>query len=649
MQTINLHIYEKKIIPVLHAKQGDVGRKFKVIITDGTDGYTIPADANLSVWYEGASGVGNYTDIGGESAIHVVDNVVIVEMIAQMLNNAGDGKLCLIMANADGDEIGTWNIPYSVEAVPGLGSKPAEQHLNALADAQKRAENSAIEASVYAQDASMYRDEAKNWAEAAEDAANSVLYAKLSTAVTDINNGVTDNAVSALEQGKVKVFTDSNGATTVMLLDDVAEATQIDVNKDIHLVLAGHTISFTGTVDSLVFGTDTDCVIDGTASGSAIYKNVTGSGTNTIVQAKGKKLAIHGGEYTLAEPSTTAIAFRISTGYFGMHGATVNCSAQANATHCRAVQTTVDAIFEKCTINAMGAKNPIGVAVGGGVVKITDCTINVTNGSTETMGVWNMTTGATLIVENSSISAISTVTTRGLKTATGTQTHLSNSVIFADAPQGHVGATGVAVGVYTNGTLFCKDTNVTGTHSGISNHGKLYVSGGTFMGSTHGGFYLAHGADGIAYIRDATIRCGEYNGQFADFWESGDNTRLGALYVGGGTGANSSNVTAFLDGCVLNDTYNGTDKGAWHCLVLRGTDGETGHNISISNSQVTGYIRVDNETMKLNVGVGTNITTGTLAGSTADYTEFTDKLYRKHHDSEALNGKDFATLLAYAQ
>jgi hypothetical protein len=163
------------------------------------------------------------------------------------------------------------------------------------------------------------------------------------------------------------------------------------------------------------------------------------------------------------------------------------------------------------------------------------------------------------------------------------------------------------------------------------------------MGSTHGGFYLSHGADGIAYIRDAISRCGEYTGQFADFWESG-NERLGALYVGGGTGANNSNVTAFLDGCVLNDTYNGTDKGAWACLVLRGTDGETGHNISISNSQVTGYIRIDNDTMKLNVGVGTNITTGTFGGSSANYAEFTDKLYRKHHESEILNGKDFANI-----
>lgn len=172
MQTINLHIYEKKIIPVLHAKQGDVGRKFKAIITDGTDGYTIPDDANLSVWYSGPSGEGNYSDINDRSAFAISGNTVTVELITQMLNNKGDGKLCLIIAKADGTQIGMWNIPYVVEEVPGLGSKPAEQHLNALADAQKKAENSAIDASVYAQDASMYRDEAREWAEAAEDAAN---------------------------------------------------------------------------------------------------------------------------------------------------------------------------------------------------------------------------------------------------------------------------------------------------------------------------------------------------------------------------------------------------------------------------------------------------------------------------------------------
>lgn len=143
MQTIYLDISNKGVIPTIYAKQGDVRRKFKAILTDNMVAYAVPEGAAFSVWYSGASGDGNYTDIGAENAVAVAGNEVTVELIAQMLNNAGDGELCLIMTGADGFQLGTWNIPYRVEAVPGVGSKPAEQYwaafderVNALIDAK---------------------------------------------------------------------------------------------------------------------------------------------------------------------------------------------------------------------------------------------------------------------------------------------------------------------------------------------------------------------------------------------------------------------------------------------------------------------------------------------------------------------------------
>lgn len=128
MQTIYLDLSRKGLSPTVYAKQGDVRRKFKVILTDNMVAYAVPDGAAFSVWYSGASGDGNYTDIGAESAVAVSGNEVTVDLIAQMLNNAGEGELCLIMTGADGSQIGTWNILYKVEAVPGVGSKPAEQY-----------------------------------------------------------------------------------------------------------------------------------------------------------------------------------------------------------------------------------------------------------------------------------------------------------------------------------------------------------------------------------------------------------------------------------------------------------------------------------------------------------------------------------------
>lgn len=140
MQTICLNFYKKSVTPVLYAKQLDVGRKFKAIISDGTDGYAIPSNTVFTVWYSGASGEGNYDTVGDHSAFSVSGNTVTVELITQMLNNKGAGNLCLQMAMADGSQLGTWNIPYDVEGVPGAGSHPATQH-NCLFAAKKEVAN----------------------------------------------------------------------------------------------------------------------------------------------------------------------------------------------------------------------------------------------------------------------------------------------------------------------------------------------------------------------------------------------------------------------------------------------------------------------------------------------------------------------------
>lgn len=128
MQTIYLDISNKGVVPTIYAKQGDVGRKFAVSITNNGIAYQIEDDSVISVWYDGASGSGNYKDIEDESAVYVSGNKITVKMIAQMLVNAGNGNVCLVIKTADGEEIGTWNIPYEVEARAGVGSKPAHDN-----------------------------------------------------------------------------------------------------------------------------------------------------------------------------------------------------------------------------------------------------------------------------------------------------------------------------------------------------------------------------------------------------------------------------------------------------------------------------------------------------------------------------------------
>ena len=135
MQTINLDISKKEIIPILYAKQADVGRKFKAIITDGGTAYPVPAGAAVSIWYSGASGEGNYTDVGANSAVSVSGNEIVVELITQMVANYGVGTMCIVIHTADGKQLGTWNIPYMVEPLPGMGSEAAQAYFTAFSKA----------------------------------------------------------------------------------------------------------------------------------------------------------------------------------------------------------------------------------------------------------------------------------------------------------------------------------------------------------------------------------------------------------------------------------------------------------------------------------------------------------------------------------
>lgn len=138
MQTIYLDISNKGVVPTVYAKQNDVGRKFAVILTDSGLPYIPVSGSAFSVWYKGASGEGNYTDIGDKPAFSLSENKVEVEMIAQMLSAHGDGILCLTLNSPDGNQISSWNIPYMCEIVPGSESEKAEEYYTAFSKAVEK-------------------------------------------------------------------------------------------------------------------------------------------------------------------------------------------------------------------------------------------------------------------------------------------------------------------------------------------------------------------------------------------------------------------------------------------------------------------------------------------------------------------------------
>ena len=160
MQNFELDITNKRVIPLLYAKQRDVGAKIHVVLTDNKEPYTVPNDVQFSVWFSGKSGSGNYTEIDGKSAFVVEGNTITVELIHQMLNNAGEHAMCLVMNDASGNQRGMWNIPYFVEEIPGADSEAATAYYNAFLDAQKKAEEAADRAETAATEADLSAEEA---------------------------------------------------------------------------------------------------------------------------------------------------------------------------------------------------------------------------------------------------------------------------------------------------------------------------------------------------------------------------------------------------------------------------------------------------------------------------------------------------------
>lgn len=176
--------------------------------------------------------------------------------------------------------------------------------------------------------------------------------------------------------------------------------------------------------------------------------------------------------------------------------------------------------------------------------------------------------------------------------------NIENSRIFADAEycNNETDYIYMSVGIENMGVATVKNCDVTGTHSGISSSGELYVDGGTYRSIGHGGIYIS-GNGKTSYIQNATLKACEYEGKYNVNPECSNNT---GFYVGGGAG--QDNLVVYIDNC---DFY-----GTRSPFALRGTDGEQNNKIYISNSRIFGdsKIRIDNNSHKLYLGKGNEFT-----------------------------------------
>ncbi len=511
---------------------------------------------------------------------------------------------------------------------------------------------------------------------------NASYYESLALAMADINGGTTANALTDSSNAVVRVDMEDTGAITVTLLANDASNATITVEKDLTLMLEDKVLSFTGD-GCLNFAAGTDATING-----GTLQRVMNDGADALylVQTAGK-LKINGGSYQISgyhpngfmavkAANTSALLEICNAEVSAINGEneanTGVKTIQTQAVQTRITGTTVTAdanilaqavlgvgriLIKDSTINANSRRDlsqavcmpNVNGAIEGGLT-IKDSAVNASSNSGYAHGI-ELAAGTTT-VEDCAIYAITygeeDAGATGIENQRGSTIRVKDTTILADARGDDAINHPISVAFGNGGTAYVENVTLNGTHSGLQNGGKLYVNGGTYTGFCHGGFYFCHGEEGEAYINDAIIRGGHYEGIFDFSSHSGD--RYGALYIGGGSGPESSNVTAYLDGC----TFDTSD--CHRAIIIRGSGNEQNNTIYISNSTLEdgilneGAIRIDNASHKLYIGAGTNITAASFKNTflipdgsgkfpqyPADYIEegcavFTDELYRRQPD-----------------
>lgn len=452
-------------------------------------------------------------------------------------------------------------------------------------------------------------------------------YDEFKCAITDLSGGDPQNKMSDTSNHtpSVKVFTSDTGVKTIMLLTDVTVTEAITIDKSCDIVLNGHKLTFSGSAAYLNIAEGIDCTIWGNIDGSAIVKEgITTTDTSTVklMAIRGDNVKLIGGEYIFGgsvNGNAVALGSTAACNNLEIDGCTItveNTSDTSVGVLYGFQNAASNTVIRNSTITVNGVVNDIGGIRNSGGLTLEKSTVKVALSADGVLkGAYAITNSNTLIAEDSYILADSKGTS-----------------VEDDEP-----ATGISNG--STGTARLKNMTISGTHSAVENGGKLYISGGTYTGYCHGGIYFTHGADGIGYVNDATLRDGNYEGAFTDYFDALTYKNWGAFYVGGGgSDAYCSNMTVYMDNCTI--------EGVTTAFCMRGSSGETNNTVNLSNCTIVDGanrpINFQNTTHTVNVGTGCNITTDMASEPTC--LKFTGKLYRKMHDDKVLDGKDFGKL-----
>lgn len=139
MQTFNIDIAQSPAPLVLYAKQGDsLSRFFQINFLESGQPWAPPAGALFAVRY-GTPGLpsGWYDTItepdgSSHSAFGLLGNVLTVEIAYEAVSVSGRNALCVLVLDANGYQLGAWNLALQVEITPGENAPESAQYYSLL-------------------------------------------------------------------------------------------------------------------------------------------------------------------------------------------------------------------------------------------------------------------------------------------------------------------------------------------------------------------------------------------------------------------------------------------------------------------------------------------------------------------------------------
>lgn len=451
---------------------------------------------------------------------------------------------------------------------------------------------------------------------------NTIYYTSLSQAITDINNGVSDNAISNIVDAKIKVFASNTGRTVVMLINgDIEETEQITIYKDIDLILNGHTISFS-KAGKLRFETGTNCTIDGTASGStlaATLNTIDNTSIYYIVIGKGDSLHIKGGTYTVDGETVK------------MCGAVVFGDTSKD----NSIRDAIISVNNASTIlttNVAGILNQTGIAK----TKVVNCNVSVTCAATNcsVKAIHNDDAGGYLECIDTTIDVIDSATPSGTKIIGGitvdpdTTTIIDNCTITIDHPSlvGEPDGGGLAVYGSTggsNGLIKIKNSTLTGVAAGVFSYEGFEIS---VNSSIIKGYITAMVTAGNLILNDCTL----INGCYSGIYDQASAIIKTVIQLNNAT----TNYNAHMDNCIIEEngyksvtSNSATELYVSNCNYARSAD---------QLWQNAGFVYL---------GTGNNFETRYFASPNTVIS--TGKIYRRILDEAICDGEDFNALVNY--